>query len=313
VHQQDIPAHNLAVAQAIFGNEGAAFLSILDQVVGAIPDYRYHFSTTLHPDGLSSDALVAHQHAQQVYWQEMVMRLHMTSLTSLMRAARWATGMVSETDNANYLAFAACTRGLIESTADSWLALRVATPTFVKWHPEIRRILRGNVPINAALVSTEAEEALIHYSHARHVERGEDAPASHTKKPVREYLKSLADTEETAPMTDCYAELCELAHPAAASVFVFLDVEDELGESLLLRQHGDYADIHRFCEEYRPILRLLLDLSLNPPLVALKLINLLEYGDYATAVLEVYDLSALPRWQKIDAAIHRPPIAPWQG
>ena len=69
--------------------------------------------------------------------------------------------------------------------------------------------------------------ALLPFTHGRKIERGVTTDPSHKARKPWEYVK-LVENMNIAGVTELYSELCEIVHPAAASVLTMV-VESEAG------------------------------------------------------------------------------------
>jgi hypothetical protein len=105
-------------------------------------------------------------------------------------------------------------------------------------------------------------------------QKGSDRPKFHRVKATREYLTQLESLGQPNVLL-CYAELCEVTHPALPSVMVFLKSHGD-GNVLSLDNRSDEQAIVDFCTRYSDVLKNLPFLAFTPALVCLKLVNLFD-------------------------------------
>ena len=76
------------------------------------------------------------------------------------------------------------------------------------------------------MISKELEDTLIHFTHARKLSKGEDAPSTHRARQPWEYIKRIEEMNNNG-VKELYSELCELVHPAADSVLMWFVKEGD--------------------------------------------------------------------------------------
>ena len=180
--------------------------------------------------------------AMRVYWTETLGRAHLASATAILRSRRWLSGVEQASAENNLLLFASVLRGLMESAADASTAL-IGTPlTLAHFHSAITESLEGRA--TSVLISSEVENELIHYSHARRLQRPEraHAPPTHEARQVQQYLQIFGDLN-AANVVRCYSDLCDLTHTGASSVTMWLDTDDPTG--LEFRHQRARSSAHR--------------------------------------------------------------------
>jgi hypothetical protein len=141
------------------------------------------------------------------------------------------------------------------------------------------------------------EDALIHYSYARHLTKPElqAAPPSHKALHVRDYIEVL-EKGEVANVIACYRELCDLTHPGATSVWMWLWPISNVATELKARQ--DDRVIGYFLTEYRETFVGLLMFAFNPALTTLRVLNYFPLVALHTPTLENWNMSGIPLWRK---------------
>ena len=231
----------------------------------------------------------------RVYWSETLERAHLTSVTAILRSRHWLSAVLSTQSDRNALAFAAAFRGLMESAADTTTAL-IGTPlTLAHHYPIIADSLSG---LAASIVtSAELEDELIHYSHGRHIKKSEQAgtPQSHRARSVHEYLTVFENLNANS-VAQCYRYLCDLTHPGAPSVWMWLAPMDTKGSEFILSTDQDEAIIGSFLELYEGVLLDVLMFAFNAPVLVLNTLNYFPIQELHTQELLNHDLDGLAAW-----------------
>jgi hypothetical protein len=232
----------------------------------------------------------------QIYWNEILGRAHLASATAILRSRQWIEAMRVAAMVPNLLSFAASFRGLLESAADSSSALKSVPLTLARDHPYVLRALAGEAP-SQTFLAPELEDTLIHYSYARHLTKAElqAVPRSHKALKVRDYIDILEKGQVT-DVIQCYQALCDLTHPGATSVWMWLHPIDE--HTMEIQAKQDEAVINHFLTEYRTTFIELLMFAFNPALATLRVLNYFPLTGLHTAALEKWDMSGVPIWRK---------------
>ncbi|MCR3923508.1 MAG: hypothetical protein NUK65_13515, partial [Firmicutes bacterium] len=90
----------------------------LEEINKKIIHKKYTFISV--PNYIESYFLKDSKKAMQIYWKELLQRLHLASVTSLMRNFKWIEGIKFGIDSNNYIIFASSLRGYIEAFVDSY-------------------------------------------------------------------------------------------------------------------------------------------------------------------------------------------------
>ena len=185
----------------------------------------------------------------------------------------------------------------MESAADAPTAFLGTPLTLAHLHSSITECLAGRA--TTVLVSSELENELIHYSHGRHLKRSEraNAPTSHQARRVQEYLNNIGD-QNTDNVRQCYGDLCDLTHPGASSVWMWLVSEDLTGSAFRLSTHQDEALIAGFLRQHATIPLELLMFAFNGPLITLNVLNYFSIEDLHAPQLLTWNLDGIPAWTK---------------
>ena len=61
--------------------------------------------------------------SQKIYWMEILLRVHFTAVTSVIRAKKWLYGVLVGVESGNLMIFSASLRGYLESVVDTYYSL----------------------------------------------------------------------------------------------------------------------------------------------------------------------------------------------
>ena len=143
---------------------------------------------------------------------------------------------------------------------------------------------------------------MIHFTHARRLEKNEVAPVAHRAKHMTEYLTALQDASQK-PVLECYHKLCEVTHPASPSTFLYTE-RDGHG-SYRIGSISDATLIDAFCTVHSDLMGPVVVLGIAPAVYQLRVVE-----DFHIAGLRGPDLSALeingPVWDHISARLSDP-------
>lgn len=280
-----------------FRKEIDSYLILLDTLTKNIENIKY---TYMGIDDFQKLLISSLPHAMKVYWSELIGRAHFACMTSTLRLHRWVTGMTISAYNNNFLLFATSFRGLIEAAADTYDALSQVPLTLAESYKSIKSALNGELS-SQLLASGELEDKLIHYSHGRSMPRSVNCPESHKAKPTKDYLQQL-QSSSSVPIIDCYAQLCNITHPAHLSVYAFVKTDND-EKVFNICQNTDIDNIKVLCSAHSQIIPEIFMLSINPILLTLKTINLFQYKKFYTYALDSVGLDSLMLWQEISSII----------
>jgi hypothetical protein len=284
--------------KSLFGPDSAQFIEIIDQLALAKSTASYSFmAADDYERVLREDSGLG----MQVYWNEILARAHLTAVVAVLRSRHWISAVVAATNDKNLLAFAAALRGLIESSADTQSALGAIAISLAENHAQISSALSGT-PGSQCCVSKEIEDTLIHFKYARHLTKAEmaTAPQSHKALQVRQYIEGL-EKGQVHKVVACYQSLCDLTHPGASSVWMWLTSEN--GVDLELNPNQDESTIAYYLTEYRDTFLELLMFAFNPAVLTLSVLNYFPLRTFHTPALLDWNLSGIPLWQKCQSKL----------
>ena len=276
---------------SILNRQAIPFVQMVDGLALKRLTTRYSFmDVDEYADLLHRDV----SESMRVYWSETLERAHIAAVTAILRSRRWLSAVLSAEADNNALAFATAFRGLMESSADTTTAL-IGTPlTLAHHYPTITDCLSGLT--TTVVTSPELEDKLIHYSHGRHIKKSErpSVPQSHRALLVQEYLSVFENLN--ASVAQSYRYLCDLTHPGAPSVFMWLKAVDTKGSELILSTEQDKAIIGSFLELYTTVVLDVLMFAFNAPVLVLNTLNYFPIQKLHTQELLNHDLDGLPTW-----------------
>ena len=292
-------AKKMAGIETVLNKESARFVEMVDALALDRLRTRYTFMDADERRKLRNRDP---GEGMRIYWQEMLGRAHVTSVTTMLRNRCWLDAVVSATVNSNLLAFAAAFRGFVESTADAATALFGTPLTLAHIHPTISESLVGRSRV--VVESTDLENAFIHFSHARYIKRSEetDTLTSHIARSAREYANVFGD-RFAVERNECYRFLSDLTHPAAPSVWMWLAPVGEKRSEFELSTNQHEAIISSFLEQYEALFRDLTYAAFNTPVLVLHMLNYFSIKELHTAELLNWNLDGIPAWRKCKDAL----------
>ena len=282
----------MAVFTSILSQEAIAYVEMMDDLRLERAGTRYRFMGHAEYKRLLSRNIAL---GMRIYWTEMLERAHMAAVTSILRCNHWLSAVVAAKDHGNALGFAASFRGFMESAADSATALAPVSLTLSENHSSILECLEGAA--HDFLSSERLENELIHYSHGRYIKGSErnDTPLAHRARETADYFKIFGDLHADK-IGRCYRFLCDMTHPGAPSVFMWLSSTDAEGSELFLSPGQDQVLIESFSEQSRDISLELLVFAYNPAVLTLSVLNYFPIGDLHTPGLLTWALEGIPGW-----------------
>jgi hypothetical protein len=193
------------------------------------------------------------------------------------------------------MAFAACSRGLLESAGDTFEGLKSVPLTMAQHARGIRQALGGHS--RRVFSSQELENTLIHFAYARKLRRDEEAPVSHRAKQVSEYLAPLTRNEPL--IKPLYQELCDVVHSGASSAHAFLHVRSK--NTYFLSRKEEIIWIHKIGEDLLRSMKTILEFAFNLGLLTLRVLNHLPVKSLHTESVEIIRFDNVPMWRRIEA------------
>ncbi|MBD9561719.1 hypothetical protein [Pseudomonas sp. PDM09] len=277
-----------------FGKAGNIYPPIIKSLLEGAYNKKYDFLPLKQFEALNSVEI------NYVYWVEILYRAHWAATSNLIRHDKWFDACISNSViKPNYISFCSGLRGLLESTADTYFSLGSVPLTLANSSGYIDDAL-GRRPAKKLAVSEELENALIHFSFARKLNKGEDSPASHRAATAGEYMSQL-DSDEL-PIKRLYAELCQVVHPAHQSTAW---VVENLGESYWVREPQDLMFISDLCQRYASCIEYIQMASVNISMFVYKAINEFDLVELINPSAKDYNMSQSPLHERMYSAFKR--------
>jgi len=212
---------------------------------------------------------------QYIYWLEMIERLFIASITTLLRNKKWFNSVLISILNHNFYAFSSSLRCLLESCADSYFTLKNIPDTLCETFAHIKKSLQCEA--HKVVLIEDLENLLIHYSHALKLTASEKRiyPDEFSAKQVREYLDCIKHENEDVIIL--YSKLCQISHPSSISLMPYL-FENEKG-LILHNRFDDQLFIDELLSSYKETIITTFSRPTLLSLISLKLINMLDYKE----------------------------------
>ena len=275
----------------VFGKTGELYVKMIDELELANLTTEYPFEDSDRFENIRHENP---KKGMQIYWDEILSRAHLCSVTGILRTRHWISSLLSAIKDKNLLSFAAALRGFIESSADSSSSLTIVPLTLARQYSEILGILSGES--DQLLISSELEGELIHFTHARRLSKSEaeNAPPHHKARHIRDYIDIL-ERGKVDNVVQCYREMCDLTHPGLSSVRMWLKQSQN---TLYLSAHQDESLISNCIQENNKTFLDLLMFGFNPSIVTLRVLNCFPILRLHTPQLNDWNLSSIPAWRK---------------
>jgi hypothetical protein len=242
--------------------------------------------------------------AMAIYWREMLFRIHFASCSSIRRHADWLRSTFAAVESDRLFGAYASYRGFLESAADSFYSLGPVAKTIGPHVAAIRSRLREK-PTDTLIISEDLENRLIHFSHARSLQRGESADPVHAAKKMRQYLDGLrgAGVQDVHTL---YSDLCELTHPSAYSAVIGYEAEKSAQATVWRRQPKFSAkkNFMGFLERWRASTELVYVAAFVPAFMSLRILHKFDFLPKIPS-LKAFPVKAFPGWQKIEKHLNR--------
>lgn len=282
----------------IFGKVGIEYIPFLGRLCDEFPEVEYRFmDNDKHESLLKTDM----DKGMEIYWKELLYRLHLASTITIVRFDKWVQGIFLGAKYGNFILYATSLRGLIESCADSDDALRnIPLPLSEIFH-DVQKSISGKT--KKPVLFPDGEDKLIHFSHAAKFGKRDDVPDSWKAKFAKSYIEYI-DGVPNGELYQSYKQLCNLSHPAGYSVrYNFAITEDDEKTAIYNRNKKmDLINILGFSEGYRPIMDKLVRIPMNSALICLKILNEFSIKELHTPILNKVGLE-VPLWKDVEKNI----------
>jgi len=281
----------------VFGQGALAYGPLINKIYPYFDKDSYYFEDIDVYLEKIKNPVDGRNYLGKIYWKEILYRAHMASIVAILRNTRWVSAVTTEFENRNLFGWAAACRSLIEAAGDTMDGFGAVGITLAEKHRIIQTEISG-AGSGAVHASSELENLLIHFTHARKIPRKSDAPESHRAKEPYKYVKHL-ENMKIIGVAEFYQELCEIVHPASKSISTMLSVSDEGVYSVDVD-----AESRALSDKVKTNQTLMSDLLMaayNGPLITLSTLhkfNLFTKIDPLRGTLD-----NIPQWQEVNAAL----------
>jgi hypothetical protein len=282
---------------ALMGEAVPIYVSTLTPIASQLASMRqvYFYMDEHSFKGLLRKSI---SEGMKVYWMEILGRAHLAACAGILRQLRWLHAVAALAQAENFIGFSSALRGLLESSADALDALEQVAVTVADGFAYIQDAVNGVA--EKAVLSPDLENMLIHFAFARRPTKGESVPPAHVAKSAADYNARIERTGSKR-VAEMYKVLCEVTHPAGASVYCFIRQLDRDHE--MLDPNRDAVLIKKLADEFRPEIAHVLQMGTNPMLLALKTLHEFEGTGLFTEAAATLDLSGIPGWAKLKTTI----------
>jgi hypothetical protein len=289
------------VDSMLFGSLGAISAHLCEELSKGFNGKQFEFMDIGEFQSLKSLAQM-----NRIYWREMLFRVYCAAALNIMRHQHWQSACVRAFNSpANFFAFAASLRGLLEASQDAWYSLGIVVETLARDRSWIESAISGRLA-NRLHVNPEFEERLIHFLYARKIfgkNQKEMTPKSHIAKEPWEYRAAVGLPEkEREAFSLLYDHLCGICHPTAFSLVSFCERDDT---SIRISPVPDEIQIRELCREYEAVISSCLSLSATTSALCLKALNWFSLAEVRCPDVEQWNFNDIPVWQKAQAIASR--------
>lgn len=296
-----IPTRSLSLdlqgMAAIFGEKSKVYGLIINDIAPDLVKDSYSFEDLDEFKFNACDAETGRDHAGRIYWTEMLYRAHMASVAAIFRTTRWIEVAIREHEARSLYGCASACRSLIESAGDIGFSLAPVSHTLASIKDKVKAEITGRAS-GPLLISTELEDSLIHFTHARKVAKTEDLPASHKAMQSFKYI-DYVDQMKIPGVKDLYARLCEIVHPAAESVSVTFVPK---GATWIVDPLNENTVLQNLLAKAQGTLLGVVMASYNAPLLILKTLHSFDLFTKISG-LRKYSFDDIPEAKKVDALL----------
>ncbi|MDA3884702.1 MAG: hypothetical protein PF638_03820 [Candidatus Delongbacteria bacterium] len=258
-------------------------------------EYKYNFMPDSDYDKIQDIGL-----RTNIYWKEIVYRVHIVILVSLFKTSRWIDSLNNNVNN--YYGFCSNLRGLIESCADSFYTLRSVPLTIATDYKAIYESIHNKVPI--VLTHDNLQSTLIHYISATKLNKDEskEYPKEFNAKQITEYLSSIKDGNEK--IIFLYQFLCGISHPASEATEMFLFLHK--GETIVCSDSNRLESelITGLLGSFKEVLTKMIGAHIINIIGTLTLLNKFDLKEINTNFAKNDDFKEHDSWKEIDKFIN---------
>jgi hypothetical protein len=283
----------------LFGPIGAVAAHLCQDLSKGFIGKQFEFMDVGEFQAISHEGRMAA--VNQIYWRELLFRVYWAAALNIMRHQRWQAACIrAYAEPANFPAFAASLRGLLEGAQDAWYSLRGVPLWLARDRSYIDSSLAGTME-GKGFIAKEMEDRLIHFLYGR--KRGkterEMTQTSHLALEPKDYRNAIGLPDEEREMwRQLYDDLCGICHPTAFSLISFW--KEDNGRVEIVRP-ADSSHILALCQKYKGVISSALSLSVTQPAMCLKALNWFSLPDTKCPEIEKWNFDNVPAWKKAQA------------
>lgn len=278
----------MSIVKSAIGKEAYKTIEIGRSILSEPISAKYKFTT----EGDFKKAVKSSpQLGNQVYWKELFYRCHMSSYSGLKRLLDWISIIEGPSDN--FISYCSGLRGLMECAGDTYDGLSAVAITLGENKALIRKALLGT--LDNVAINQELENRLIHFTHASKAYAKATGVSNHKPKQSQEYVK-LLEQGSKIKFYDYYGFLCELTHPAGASLGYNFD--ETVNQELIFNPKRDQQLIIDSLARDKELICELLMKGFNPIILLIKTINLFQIPEMYSKYADGVSLD-IPAWTRI--------------
>lgn len=238
----------------------------------------------------------------KIYWEEILFRIHYSSILSLIRNSKWVESIILNYKSNNFIGFCSSLRGLLESSADCYDSFILIPIRLAPYLKDVDNILNLKYS-EGFLTSQELEDTLIHFTHGRRLEKNSQSPNSHKARTMKYYISKI-DEEENGPLYELYSLLCQITHPAAHSLFSYIEMnQNDSYEVLKIDKNTDSKNIKSMVKTNSQKMSDIFVAAFYTALLNLKLLNYLSDKSFYTQEIDEINFNDSAMWKEVSKKI----------
>lgn len=237
--------------------------------------------------------------ATRTFIDEILYRAHAAALAAIARAYTWSEACETAHRSKNFYGACAALRGLMEAAGDASLALGRAT-TYLASYQAIFLTLRsrptGFMPDST--ITQILEDDLIHFLYGRRLKKSEkkSAPETHdADRKTTEYIRAISP-DQFDQFVDLWGDLCEITHPAAPSLFPFIEFHED---ELRFRRRSYEECLAWLLDKRGAQIERVLQCAFNRPLMTIGVLNSYGISKLSTGGLSEKTLTGISGWKQL--------------
>ena len=252
------------------------YTDIINSISENISNVNYYFMDDDLFTKHAKDGTLTLNDINRICAQEILFRAHLASVAAIYRSCRWLEGAKEAKISGNAFTWTSAVRGFIEGCGDTIYSLLQIPTTLAMINRELNECLNGEM-LHGLYDFGEIEKPLVHFTHARRGAKkdfeGGDNRSDHSHleaKPSFKYIGEAVNTKIADELPSLYKTLCEVVHPASASVLhIFQDTPNGMCFNCL----GQSQLILKIEEDHEKAILSLPQVAFNLPLLILRVLQ----------------------------------------